>query len=66
MRWFRRKPLPAIPPYQPVEVKPRVKDEPGMEVKEGPLSDVGIDAESLTRTGVHRAWNKLTGRFKGE
>jgi hypothetical protein len=63
MKWFRRKPLPAIPPYQPIEVRPRVKDD-GIEVKEGSLSDIGIDAESLTQTGVHRAWNKLTRRFK--
>ena len=66
MRWpWTKPPLPAIPPYPPIEVKPRVREEPGMEVKEGSLSDVGIDAESLTRTGVHRAWNRFTGKLKG-
>lgn len=64
MRFWRRKPLPAIPPFQPIEVKPVPKKEPSVIVEEGSLSDVGIDVESLTRTGVHRAFNKLTGRFK--
>lgn len=59
MKWFRRKPLPAIPPYQPpVEVRPRAKDD-GIVVEE-------IDTSDMTKTGVHRAWDKLTGRFKGE
>lgn len=66
MRWFRKKPLPAIPPFQPpIEVKPVPKEEPSVIVEEGSLSDVGIDVESLTRTGVHKAWNRFTGRPKG-
>lgn len=58
MRWFRRKPLPAIPPYQPIEVKPRVKEEPSVIVEE-------VDTTDMTKTGVFRAWNRLAGRFKG-
>lgn len=58
MKWFRRQPpAPAIPPYAPIEVKPRPKEEPGIEVTE-------IDTSDMTKTGVHRAWDKLTGRFK--
>jgi hypothetical protein len=69
MKWFRRKPPapPAIPPYQPpIEVKAVEPKPAAIEVKEGSLADVGIDVESLTQTGVHRAWNRFTGKLRGD
>jgi hypothetical protein len=56
--WFRRKPAaPAIPPYQPpIEVKPQPKSEPGILVEE-------IDTSDMTKTGVFRTWNRLTGQL---
>jgi hypothetical protein len=58
MKWFRRKPpAPMIPPYPPIEVKPQPKEEPGIVVTE-------IDTSDMTKTGVHRAFDKLAGRFK--
>jgi hypothetical protein len=60
--WFSRKPPPPeIPPYKPVErseIKPlpKPKDE-GIVVEE-------IDTSAMTRTGVHRAWDRMTGKFK--
>jgi hypothetical protein len=60
--WFSRKPPPPeIPPYTPVErseIKPlpKPKDE-GIVVEE-------IDTSAMTRTGVHRAWDRMTGKFK--
>lgn len=61
MRWFRRKPpkLLPIPPYPPIEVKPQPREEPSIIVDE-------VDTSDMTKTGVHRAWDRLTGRLKGE
>jgi hypothetical protein len=58
--WFRRKaPPPAFPPPKPRALyAPKPKDE-GITVEE-------IDTSDMTKTGVHRAWDRLTGRFKGE
>jgi hypothetical protein len=60
IRWWFRKPPPLleIPPYVPTVV-PQPKPEPGIVVEEHDVSD-------MTKTGVHRAWDRLTGRFKGE
>lgn len=59
LKWFcKPKPLP-IPPYPPISVKPQPKEEPGIVVEEH-------DVSQMSRTGVFRAWDKLTGRFKGE
>lgn len=60
MKWFRRKPLLAIPPYQPpIEVKPQPKAEPSVIVEEE-------DTSAMTNTGVFRAWqDKIKGKLKG-
>ena len=62
MSWFRRKPpAPEIPKFEPpvmVEARPRPKDD-GIVVEE-------IDTSAMTQTGVHRAWDRLTGRLKGD
>jgi hypothetical protein len=56
--WFRPKPKPLdIPPYAPVAVRPRPKEEPSVIVDE-------VDTTDMTKTGVFRAWNRLAGRFK--
>lgn len=59
MRWPWSKPVP-IPPYQP-DPQPRVivrnepKAEPSIVVEE-------VDTTDMSKTGVHRAWKRLTGR----
>jgi hypothetical protein len=65
MSWFKFKkppPHPAIPKYEPPAplppFTPKPKDE-GIVVEE-------VDTSQMSRTGVHRAWDKLTGRFKGD
>lgn len=58
MKWFRKKPLPAIPPFQPIEVKPVPKAEPSVIVDE-------VDTTDMSATGIHKAWNRLAGRIKG-
>lgn len=59
MRWPWSKPKrPEIPPFTPrppVEVHPRPKPEPGIEVEE-------VDTSAMTETGIHKAWKRLTGR----
>lgn len=58
MKWPWSKPKPLdIPPYVPLEVKPQPKEEPGIVVTE-------IDTSDMTKTGVHRAFDRLAGRFK--
>ena len=57
---MKRKPeQPEIPPYQPPPVVVRTSQAPekdtGIEVEE-------IDTSAMTRTGVHKAWRKLTGQ----
>jgi hypothetical protein len=56
MRWWwsRRAPPPRIPPYQ-VPVSKRETKPPGITVEEHDTSD-------MTKTGVHRAWKRLTGQ----
>jgi hypothetical protein len=68
MKWFRRKPKtvpPVIPPYVITEtgamyrlvrdVVPVPKPEPAIVVVEHDVSD-------LTKTGIHKAWNRLAGK----
>ena len=48
--------MPQIPPYQPpIEVKPVEPKEPSIVVDE-------VDTSDMTKTGVHRAWRRLTGK----
>lgn len=58
--WRRlgRKPPPKleIPPYKP-SVSPKARPEPSIVVEEH-------DTSQMTRTGVQRAWDRLTGKFK--
>jgi hypothetical protein len=55
--WSKRPPPPKIPPYQvPVAKQPASKD-PGIVVEE-------VDTSQMTRTGIHRAWDRMTGKFK--
>lgn len=58
MRFWRRKPLPAIPPFLPIEVKLVPKEEPSVIVDE-------VDTTDMSKTGVFKAWNRLAGRIKG-
>lgn len=60
--WQKRALRPTIPPYAVPVAKPQPPKDPGIEVKEGSLEEVGIDVESMTRTGIHRAWRKVTGQ----
>lgn len=62
--WKRRAPAPTIPPYKIPVAKPAEPKGSGIEVKEGSLEEVGIDVESMTRTGIHKAWDRMTGKFK--
>ncbi len=56
--WFRKKPKPpSIPTYPLPAIVPHPKPEPGIVVEEH-------DVSQMTRTGVHRAWSRLTGRLK--
>jgi hypothetical protein len=53
---FRRKnPLPEIPPYTPPIV---VHEHPP---KETSIVVEEIDTSAMTRTGVHKAWDRLRG-----
>jgi hypothetical protein len=58
MKWFRRTPPPAIPPYQP-PIRPRVKEEPSVIVEEE-------DTSAMTNTGVFKTWQRRAGRLKGD
>jgi hypothetical protein len=60
MRWpwsKRRPPPPQIPPYQVPVAKPAAPKEPSIIVEE-------VDTSAMTRTGIHRAWDRLSGKFK--
>lgn len=63
MRWpwsKRPPPAPEIPPYAPpVNIKPIEPKDPGIVVDE-------VDTTDMSATGIHKAWDRLTGRFKGE
>lgn len=66
--WKKRAPLPTIPPYiVPVAASPAKEKAPGIIVEEHPAGDEA-DLEALrqaqTQTGIHRAWDRLTGKFK--
>lgn len=66
MRWFRKKPKPLpIPVFAP-PVEIRAKPDPGIVVEESSLSEVGIDVEAMSRTGIHKAWDRFAARVKGE
>lgn len=55
--WSKPKPLP-IPEYRPVHVvTEHAPKEAGIVVEE-------IDTSDMTKTGVHKAWDRLSGRFK--
>jgi hypothetical protein len=60
MKWPWSKPKPPrIPPYrEPAErERPKPKDD-GLVVEEH-------DTSAMTRTGIHRAWRRLTGKDEG-
>jgi hypothetical protein len=55
--WSKRHAMPEIPPFEPqppIVVHPKPKDQ-GLVVEE-------IDTSAMTRTGVHKAWKRLTGQ----
>jgi hypothetical protein len=55
--WKKRAPPPTIPPYAvPVSKRETPKD-PGIVVEE-------VDTTDMTKTGIHRAWDRMTGKFK--
>jgi hypothetical protein len=52
--WVKRAPPPQIPPYPvPLQVKRRAPEADGLVVVEH-------DTSGMTRTGVHKAWKRLT------
>lgn len=57
MSWWKRDKPPVIPPYVPVVVETKPKPEPGIIVDE-------VDTSDMTKTGIHRAWDRLSGRTK--
>jgi hypothetical protein len=67
--WSKRKPPPTIPPYTvPVAKQPDPK-EPGIVVHEhdaSALDEKDLEALRLaqSQTGLHRAWNRLSGKLK--
>jgi hypothetical protein len=68
--WSKKPPPPRIPPYTvPVASKPKPKQEAGIEVEE--IDAAAVDDQDLaalraaqSATGLHRAWDRLTGKFK--
>jgi hypothetical protein len=60
MRWpWSKRPAPPlqITPHQvPVAKQPAPKD-PGIVVEE-------IDTSDMTKRGIHRVWDRMTGKFK--
>lgn len=57
LSWWRPTPKPvAIPPYVPPVIKTEhaPKDD-GLVVEE-------VDTSAMTRTGIHKAWKRLTGQ----
>jgi len=65
--WKKRAPPPTIPPYVVPVAQPAKEKTPGIEVQEHEVAD-DADLEALrraqTQTGMHRAWDRLTGKFK--
>lgn len=53
--WSKRVPPPAIPPYPVPVAKPSKPKEPGIVVDE-------VDTSDMTKTGVFKAWKRLTGQ----
>jgi hypothetical protein len=53
--WKKRAPPPRIPPYQVPVSKRETQKPPGILVEEH-------DTSHMTKTGVHRAWKRLTGQ----
>lgn len=58
--WWQKKPkLPEIPPspYQFPVSKCETPKDSGIVVEE-------VDTSDMTKTGIHRAWDRMTGKFK--
>lgn len=55
--WTKRPPPPTIPPYQVPVSKRETPKEPSIVVEE-------VDTTDMTKTGIHRAWDRMTGKFK--
>jgi hypothetical protein len=55
--WTKRPPPPTIPPYQVPVSKRETPKEPSIVVEE-------VDTSDMTKTGIHRAWDRMTGKFK--
>jgi hypothetical protein len=54
--WWRKQPTaPAIPPYAPLIQREHPPAEPGIVVDE-------IDTSAMSKTGIHRAWDRLAGK----
>lgn len=54
--WSKRPPAPPISAYRPPITQKRAKpSDEGVIVEE-------IDTSAMTRTGVHKAWKRLTGK----
>lgn len=67
--WKKRTPLPTIPPHiVPVAAAPAKEKAPGIVVEEHGAAGDEADLEALrraqTQTGIHRAWDRLTGKFR--
>jgi hypothetical protein len=55
--WSKRPPALAIPPYVAPVIEPKAPAEPSVIVEEH-------DTSEMTRTGIHRAWDRLSGKFR--
>jgi hypothetical protein len=62
--WSKPTPPPRIPPYQVPVSKPETPKEPGIVVEEKDALEVnGVRVDrSMTETGIHKAWNRITGQ----
>lgn len=54
--WSKLVPPPAIPPY-----RPPITRQHSQEREDERLIVEEIDTSAMTRTGVHKAWKRLTG-----
>ena len=68
MSWFNRKPSPSEAERRELLKSERAREfklkEEGIVVEESSLHDAGIDVESMTRTGIHKAWDRFASKMK--
>jgi hypothetical protein len=61
--WSKPNPPPRIPPYQVPVSKRETAKAPGIVVEESvEIDGEKIDTRSMTETGVHKVWRRITGQ----